>query len=362
MKKVNEISCFEYGILIYFIIRSMSLGISINSYIHIGGVDGYLSPIIGMIIGIIPLYIFLKIFNYKEELNIYEKIDYLFGKKIGSIINIILSLFIFFLILIAFFNLINFISSQYLFRTSNLYVAILFGICFIYTCTKKINVLVRAANLLFYISVIIFLICVMGLIGNIRIDNIKPFLEHGIKPPLISGISHVAYTILPLFILLMIPKKRIKNSNNINKFIIIFYLIANIGKFTTTFYTISSFGIDLAKLYEFPDFVLLRRISTTGFFQRFESILAIQWIFDIYMIISLCFFYLKFAYKHMINNKYDNKFITITILISCVICSNFLFKSNTSADTFILYYLPFILGIFLFLIPLIIFIRIKKTT
>ena len=63
MKKVNEISCFEYGILIYFIIRSMSLGISINSYIHIGGVDGYLSPIIGMIIGIIPLYIFLKIFN-----------------------------------------------------------------------------------------------------------------------------------------------------------------------------------------------------------------------------------------------------------------------------------------------------------
>ena len=117
---------------------------------------------------------------------------------------------------------------------------------------------------------------------------------------------------------------------------------------------------DLAKLYEFPDFVLLRRISTTGFFQRFESILATQWIFDLFIMISMCFYFAKSSYKHLFKNKYDNYFILVIIFTICIICSNFLFKSNTIGDNFILYKLPFILGIFLFIIPLIIFIKSRK--
>jgi spore germination protein KB len=360
MKTVNKITCFEYGILIYFLIRSMSLGISMNSYIHIGGVDGYLSPIIGTIIGFIPLFIFIKILNYKPELNIFEKIDFLFNKKIGLIINIIITGTIFYLVTIVFWDLLNFIGSEYLFRTSIMYVSTIFGICFIYTCTKKLKVIIRSANILFYISIVIFIICFLGLLGNPKLDNLLPFLEYGIKNPLLSGLSHVTYSILPLFILLLIPKNDIKNNNKLNKTIILFYLIASIGKCIVTFLTIATFGIDLAKLYEFPDFLLLRRISTTGFFQRFESILATQWIFDLFIMICMCFQFIKNSYKHIIKNKYQNLFISIVIIITCIISSNFLFKNNTLGDTFILYKLPFILAALLFGIPIIIFIKIIK--
>lgn len=359
MKTINKITCFEYGILIYFVVRSMSLGISMDSYIHIGGVDGYLSPIIGTIVGIIPLFIFIKILNYKPELNIFEKVDFIFGKKIGILINLILTGTVFFLITMVFWNLLNFIGSQYLYRTSILYVAILFGICLIYTCTKKINVLARTSNILFYISLVIFLICSFGLIKSVNFSNLLPFLEFGIKNPLLSGLAHVCYSVLPLFILLLIPKNNIRNNRNLTKTIIFFYIFVNIGKFITILFTISTFGIDLAKIYEFPDFLLLRRISTTGFFQRFESILATQWIFDIFIMLSLCFNFIKYSYKHLISNKCENIFISIIIFSSCIICSKFLFKSNTVGDEFILYYLPYILAILLFIIPLIIFIKLK---
>lgn len=364
MNKINKISCFEYGILIYFIIRSMSLGISMNSYIHIGGVDGYLSPLIGMLIGFIPIYIFLKLLNYRPDLNIFEKFDYLFGKKIGKIINIIVVGTIVFLTCIIFWNLLNFIGSQYLFRTSTLYVALIFGICFIYTCTKSLNTLVRTSNILFYLSIIIFSICALGLIGESKLTNLLPFLEHGIKNPLLSGLTHVAYSILPIYLLLFIPKNDVNNNKNLTKTIIFFYIFTNIGKFIVIFYVISVFGIDLANIYEFPDFVLLRRIATTGFFQRFESILATQWIFDLFMMLSICFHFIKYSFKHITNFKYDNLFISILILIICFISSNYLFKSNTSGDNFILYKLPFIMLVILFILPLIVFIRskIKKTT
>lgn len=364
MNKVNKMTCFEYGILVYFLIRSMSLGISMNSYIRIGGVDGYLSPLIGMIIGFIPLYIFIKLLNYKPELNIFEKFDYLFGKKIGKFFNIIVVGTIIFLVCIIFWNLLNFISSQYLFRTSTLYVAIIFGISLIYTCTKSLNTLVRTSNILFYLSIIIFLICVFGLIGNIRLTNILPFLEYGIKNPLLSGLAHITYSILPLNILLMIPKCDVKNNKNLVKTIIFFYIFTNIGKFIVAFDVLSVFGIDLASMYEFPDFVLLRRIATTGFFQRFESILATQWIFDLFIMLSICFHFIKYSFKHITKCKYDNIFISILILITCIISSNYLFESNTAGDNFILYKLPFIMTTILFILPLIVFIRtkLKNTT
>lgn len=359
--KTNKISCFEIGIIIYFMIRSTSLGMAMTSYIHIGGVDGYLSPLIGMFFGFIPLYFFIKLFNYKPELNLFEKVDYIFSKY-GKLVNIIICFCTIFFVSIIFWNLINFISSQYLFRTPNLYVSMLFGICFIYTCTKKFNVISRASSILFYVSITLFIFFVFGLLGNPKLNNLLPFLENGLNAPMISGLAHVSYSILPLFILLIIPKNSINNNKNLTKYIIIFYLIANIGKIIATFFTLSTFGIDLAKLYEFPDFVLLRRISTTGFFQRFESILATQWIFDFYIMITICFYFIKLGYKHLINKGNENIFISIFILIFCYICSNHLFKNNTTGDIFILYYLPFILCLVLFILPLIVYFKSKKTT
>lgn len=362
MKTINKISCFQFGILVYFVIRSASLGMVVSSNIHIGRVDGYLSPLIGMIIGFIPLAIFLKILNYKPDLNIYEKIDHLFGKVLGKIINLILILTIFFLTIIIFWDLLNFIGSQYLFRTPSLYVAIMFGISLFYLCNKVMHITIKVANLLFYINILIFLICTFGLLHQLKLNNIFPFLENGIIPPLLSGINNVAYSILPLFILLIIPKNSIKNNKNINKIVIIFYIFTNIANFIETFFTISVFGIDIASLYEFPDFVLLRRISTTGFFQRFESILATQWIFDLFIRLSICFNFIKYGYKHFVKDKYETTFTGILISLVCIISSNYLFENNTEGETFILYTLPYILFGLLFTIPFIIYLKTNKKT
>ena len=352
--KYNKINKLEIATLIYFIIRSMSLGISITSYITIGGRLGFISPIIGMIIGLIPLYLIIKILNYKTKYNIVEKID---SFKYGFIINIILLLIVYLLIIISFWNLINFISTQYLFRTNTLRISLFFAFTFIYITSKKINVLCRVSNILVYISIFISLFCIIGLINHFNVNNLLPLTN--IKRPFISGLSHVSYSILPLFIILIIPKDNIVDNKNINKYIIISYLIANISKFLVILITYLVLGYELSNLYEFPDFLVLRRISTNGFFQVFESVLATQWVFDIFIFLSLSFFYIKYFYNHYIN-KYTNYFMSINIVIISYLVSNIIFYNNLSGNYFILYRLPFILSI-IFIILIVIYHKIKKT-
>lgn len=354
--KANKLTSLEYSIFIYFIMRSTSLGICMNSYLYSAGVDGYLCPIIGAIIGIIPLLILIKIFNYKPELNINEKNIQLFGKIIGNIINIVLILFFIFFGIIIMWNLINFIGSQYLYKTPGIYISIMFAISFLYISYKDINVISRVSNILFYTSILIFIISFLGLANQVKFDNILPFLEHGLKGPLIGGLAHVAYTIFPLFILLIIPKNSIRDNNKINKKILLFYLIANASKIIVIIFLISIFGIDLATLYEYPEYVILRRISTQGFFQRFESILAIQWIFDIFIMLTLIFYYIKTSFKDVFKVKNDNIILLLIIPFICII-NNFIFKNNTVGTLFTLNYLPTIIATIL--IPIIIIILAK---
>ena len=353
--KYNKINSLEVATLVYFIIRSMSLGISISSYIKIGGQTGYLSPLIGMIIGFIPLIIILKILDYKPKYNIIEKIDKSF--KCGLIINTILLLIVYLLIIISFWNLINFISTQYLYRTSNLRIALFFSFAFIYITSKKINVLCRVSNILIYISIFISLFCIIGLISDFNFNNLLPFKN--IEYPFISGLSHISYSILPIFIILIIPKDNINNKKKLNKFIIIAYIVSNISKILVILITYLVLGYELSNLYEFPDFLVLRRISTNGFFQVFESILATQWIFDIFIFISLLLFYIKYFYNHYIN-KYTNYFMSINIVIISYLVSNIIFYNNLSGKYFIIYKLPFILSI-IFIMLLLIYYKIKKT-
>ena len=316
MKRWNKINVLEYCIMIFFIINS-SILICMNYYTNIG-VDGYLVPIIGIILGLIPLLLFVILLNYKKELNIYEKIDKLF-KKTGIFINIIITILVYILIIIYFKNIINFIEINYLYNTNSLLISIVISISIIYTCTKSINVLFRLTNILFFIFIIFFIISILGLLNGLNFNNLLPFLEHGIKKPLNISLIHITYTVLSLFILLMIPKKDIYQNNKLNKYIIIFYLLGSLSIIIITIFTISILGIDLSKLYKYPEFIILGRISTTGFFQRFESILGTQFIITTFIMLCICFMYIKNCYKHLFTKKED-LFIIILIIITSIVC------------------------------------------
>lgn len=332
---------FGYTTITYFISRAFFSGITSLSLITLVKQDGWISLVLAFILGIIPIYIFYKIASYDSELNIIKKIEKIFPKY-GKYLNIILGIGILSIVLLNFWNLINLITTQFLNKTPNLVIGISLIIPIILLISKENKIIARVSTILFFLSIILVITSIIGLFSKIQISNLKPYMENN----LLKGIlPYISYNILPIFMILIFPNKYIKKS------IINGYIISSISLFIGIFFLISILGVNLIILFQYPEFHLLK-LAFDGFITfRLENVLAIQWILDIFIFTTIGIKFCNESFK--IKNNY---IIPIIILILC----NFIFPNNTLANIIISYYIPYIIPLFLLLIPIIILIKQKK--
>lgn len=353
----HRLQFIEIATLIYFIVRASYIGIGIDNYLYYGKVDGYISIIIGSIIGIIPLLLILKISNINRDKNINQMLESLMGKTFGKILSILLLGFTFFYGTIMFYDLINFIASEYLYKTPYILIGIMIIIPIIYILTKGLKTICRTSLILFMMSLILYLFSMIGLIPNFSFNKMLPFLENGLKYPLIGSIYHIAYAILPLFILTIIPRNDFEGKKN-DKRIITVHAITTLLIFISLCNVIGVLGIDLALLYQYPDYHMLRRIQVGGFIQRTESILAIQWLLSLFMLIVFCMYYCLKSTSFLLpkrNSKYD-RILQIIFPVGMLILSRNLFQNNTAFVSFTIHTFPIYIYIFFLGIPIIILI------
>lgn len=332
---------FGYTTIAYFISRAFFAGITSLSLISQTNQDAWISLFFAIMIGLIPVYIFHKIASYDEELNIVQKIDKLFPNS-GKYIKILLGIGVFAIIILNFWNLINLITTQFLNKTPNYVIGISLIIPIILLINKDNKIIARVSTILFFFSIILVITSIIGLLPKIQIDNLKPFMENNFLKGIIPYIS---YNTLPLFIILIFPNRYIKRS------IIHGYIISSISLFIGLLFLISILGVNLVILFQYPEFHLLK-LAFDGFITfRLENILAIQWIFDIFIFTSIG---IKFC-NETFNIK-KNYIIPIIILI----LTNYIFPNNTIANTIITYYIPYIIPFIFLLIPVVVLYKQKK--
>lgn len=352
MKKITNL---EFGSLVYFITRSYFVGISLNSLLIISQQDSWISILIGFIIGIIPLLAFIYIQNYEPSLNINEKNIKLFGKTFGNIINIILGIFTFMMIAISFSNITTIIHGDYLSKTPVSFLAVAFGIAVFYSTLKGLKSICRASLIFFYLSIIFVIASESVLLIQTDFNNLKPILYNGTNI-FKGGISYMIFNILPLYILNIIPKSQIKDSNKSWKYMIIFYIIGNITLFLVTYCIIGIFGIKLANLYQYPEFQILKHVAVIGLSSRLDSILFIKWIIDILIFIILGLYY-TVKTTHLFINEKKNICLFIYCLILIII--PIFIPNNLFFNLISIKFLPIIFPIILITIFLLIVFKIK---
>lgn len=355
----NKIQNIEVCFLMYFIMISSVIGIGLNNSVIIAKTDAYLIPIIGSLLGIIPLFFIIKIINYKENLDVFSKIKILFDSKIGNLINIILILFVTFFMTCTYWNLINFINSQYLIDTPKSIIFLIITFVILYTINKDFEVFGRTVIIIFFIDLSLFLLSLLGLIKEIDLNNLLPFLEHGIKNPLIASFSYVSTTILPVFLITLIPKGTLTKKNKLTKHLIITYVVTNIIIFLIFGIVISVFGYEMTYLYQYPTFNVQKKILLTTVFSRIEIILSMQWLFNLMSTITFSLFFINKGIKNVFKIKNKKLFLLINFML--LLITNIIFQNNTDARHFATYIYPYVLAIGFIIIPFVIFIKIKKT-
>lgn len=333
----EKLSNIEYASLIVFPILALFSGIGTHNTIKLSGVDSYISVLLAYLIGAVPLVLFTLILNYKSNLTIDEKVKYLFGPILGTIINYVINILVLCIGFVLLYNISNFAISQFLAETPLLVFMILLSLILVYNVSLGINNIARVGIIFLMIIILLTFISTAGVIPNFEVSNIKPYLENGIMPPLKGGITLILTNVIPIFILLSIPKDNIKNNKNTSKWLIAFYTLAFIFTFLAILLTIGSLGIYLCDIYQYPEYTVLKKISLFNFLDRVENFIYVKWILNSVMCLSLIIYYLTNSIKK------ESKKILPTIIVSLMIYLALkTFKNNTIFYNFILNIYPYI--------------------
>ena len=321
----NKLNPLQFSCLLIFPILSMFSGIGLYNIIKISNIDSYISTIISTILGLLIILLFINILNYEKDLTLPEKNIKLFGPLIGNIINYIINILTLIIAISLIYSISNFIISQFLSATPPIIILVLMSLTTIYAISKGIETISRTSIIFFIIIILLTITSTIGLIPNFDIKNIKPILEHGINPTIKGGIILTLTNIVPIFILLIIPKNNITNNNKVSKYIIITYLISMLFIFLATLLTIASLGTHLLNLFPPPEYMVLKKISILGFIDRIENIIYIKWLLTDFISFTLLIYYIS----NSINKKKKQIIIPIITTIIVIYLSQLLFKDNT---------------------------------
>lgn len=352
----RKITNFEISTLNYFVTRAFLVGMTFNALINVVKRDSWIIPLISIPLDILFILIINKIIDYEPDLNLAQKAIKLFGKKIGTMILVLICMFIISMGILNYLTLNNFIQSQFLTRTPLIAISMLFIITIFYILCKGINVICITSNILFFINVFLFIISFSGLISSFDFSNLKPMFMSSTNDYL-SGInSYFAFHIVPMFLLTMIPKNKI-DKPKIKKTLIISTITSSITMFCVIFATLSTLGYELTSLYEYPEFLVLKQATLIGASSRIESILVIQLIFDIFIYCTLIIYFFGNSIKEII--KFKN--INIIFVVGCIfltIGTIYAAKYNIYVDNLMVKTIPIISTIFIVFTVLIIYFKI----
>ena len=349
MNKNKQISPLQYASFIIFPILSIFSGIGFHNIIKISKVDCYISILFSFVFGFIILGLTIYILNYQPDKNIHEKINILFGKTIGTIINLIIALIIFIISLVIMYGICSFIVSQYLSETPVIIIGLMLSVVIIYNITKGIEVVARSNMIFLAIIILLSIISFVGLLPKWDLSNIKPILEYGFSNPIKGGFILTLTNIVPTIAILTIPKNNVINYPKLPKYLLGTYTLSYVLMFLIAFKTISILGIDLTEMYQYPEYIVLKKISILNFFDKIENIIFIKWILTSFSSLTLMIYYLNNSIK-----KENTKIILPTIITALIVfTATFYFENNTKFTNFIEYIYPYI-NLFLLIIIIII--------
>lgn len=336
---MKKISNTEIASLITIQTITLYSGININIIKNSVGNNAWITLLIADIIGIIPLLIYLYIAKYKPTLKLNEKINTLF-KHSGKLINIFLNIIILSLGITFLYNVSNFITSQLLYRTPQLLISTLLIIIIIYHTQQGIESICRVSLIMLAFNLILFTTSTASLAFHINIENFLPVLKDDTAHIFTTSLKLACINFLPIIITLVIPKENARNKEHYNKSIIKGYTLGIIISFLVIITTYGVLGKYLVNIFEYPEYIVLKKVTFLGLIERIENIVSNQWIVGYYIYLTLIIYYL--ANSCILNNKINNKYLKVFYGLITLILTTLIFKDNSTYHSYIENIFPYL--------------------
>ena len=354
MKKINNLEIMS---LIIIISISLYSCINITLLKNNTGIDSWLASLLSIILGFIPIYLFIYISKYEPSMHLSEKINTLYPKT-GKFINIVLNIIIATIGITILYNSSNFITSQLLYHTPMIVIAIFLISLSTYHISKGIDSICRVNFLLTIFNFFLFLISLLSLIKSISLDNYLPLLKTNSNNILLTSIKLMVNNTLPLMIILCIPRNKSMHPDKYSKDIFKTYLISSLISFIMIFALYGILGPYLINIFEYPEYMVLKKVTILGFLERIENIVSNQWLIGGYLYLTIIIYYLSSSIQ---RKEKPSNIVPIIISILFLIITFNIFKNNTIFNNYVKEIFPYItMSLFIFYILISVKIYITK--
>lgn len=247
--------------LVFFTTRGLFLGFVFSLMFNTSENDSIIAALIGSLLGAIIICIFHKL-----------KRNNPFSKAIEVIICL------FFLTSIIMI-LSTFINSFLLFKTPKILIIAPTIVLCTYAALKGKETITNTSNILIFISITTLLLISISLTKYISIQNVLPLGVHKPQNILLSSFYFAILSAAPNILVISddLPlKKHLK-----------YYLFTVFVNSIICFIILSSLTPKVAKLYSFPEYMVLKRIKIFEFIENVENFASTVCYLDIFVFVTL---------------------------------------------------------------------------
>lgn len=323
--------------------------------------DAWVSVILSTLVGffIILLQTYLgKIYYDKTYIEI---IRIVLGKWIGGFISINFIFISFIGTAQIVWYIGDFFTTEFMPETPVYTINLLFVASMVIALLYGIEAIARAFELFYYIIIPIFIISMVMLLPNIKIDNLMPVFENGIGSVLKGSIPLLIFAVLPMIFLNMIYPINVNDIKMAKKAIFKGYFLGMSFIFILTLMCCLVLGSVITANSRFAAFLLITDINIGIIFTRMEALIVVMWLLTIFNSAIFYFYTLVVGISKILKLKDHTKIIIplgfIVLIFSEFIYTNVPYEINW--DYFV--WLPYILTFGLILpIILIVVYFIKK--
>jgi spore germination protein KB len=338
----------------YFLIMTYVIGtsLSITDY-SVALENTWLSMLIALIYATPLVIIYGSIMNKFPDMELFQIMEFLFGKIIGKVLSFLYTFYFLHLGSISIRNITEYIQVVSFPETPQYFSALFIGLLAIYVIKSGIEVLTRVNKFLFPLLIAVTILTFIMGIPKSNLSNLLPFLYYGWKPVLEDSFTHLAFpfaeTVVFLSLLNIVSEKK-KSS----KIFLLGIYGGGIILLNVIIRNIVILGFPNLAASTFPSYYAVSLVDVGTFIRGIELIVSINIIVAGFIKISVCLYGACLGICRIFSFD-DYKWITVPMGLLMIALSFILYENTMHmfewVNVYKFYAIPFQI-----VFPLIIFI------
>ncbi|WP_071396861.1 GerAB/ArcD/ProY family transporter [Bacillus tuaregi] len=295
-----KISVSQFTLLVLMYTIGSSILVMPSSLAFISRSSSWISSLLVLLIGLIFIFMYVKISAAYPNMTFVEINKAVFGKWLGTSFSILFLVAVFIMEIGVLRDIGDFFITQVMVETPIHSILILFLLAAIYVIRKGIEVLSRSCEIFFPWTATLLLILLLFLLPEMEMQNLQPNTAKGWDPIIGAVILHISNPYSQSIVFLMILPS-VNNVVKARKGFFVGVILGGLVITTITAMSIAVLGDDFTARNMYPSYVLGKKIRIGNFVERIEVFVAISWVFSIFFKFTVNYFVLVLGLSQILK-------------------------------------------------------------